>query len=181
MHVVVEGLPNLLHELVHVLLARCLDDDHGIDYGAIPFDLRSVAGRRVLWEELSCCVVSCAYLLERSAASAGESSHEIAPCHGWERVDAWFVEQVEIQPVFYGMQDDLPGFWREVDRLARVHRTEFDAVLDEAYDGVERALRWAGVADDVARAPLRLTWGAMVERTGERAPDRAPEQRGRGR
>jgi hypothetical protein len=33
------GLPNLLHELVHVLQAGRLADDHGLDYGQIPYDL----------------------------------------------------------------------------------------------------------------------------------------------
>ena len=57
----VEGLPNLLHEVGHLVLARVLDDDHGIDYQAIPFDLRTEQGRRVLFEELACCTISCGY------------------------------------------------------------------------------------------------------------------------
>ena len=76
------GLPNLLHELVHVLQFGRLADDHGLDYGQIPLDLGDPAHRRHLWEELACCLVSCAYL--EPAAEA-----------------AWFAEQVGIQGVFY--------------------------------------------------------------------------------
>ena len=57
----VQGLPNLLHELAHVVLLGRVEKDHATDYRAIPFDLRSMAGRRLFFEELACCAASCAF------------------------------------------------------------------------------------------------------------------------
>ena len=109
-----QGLPNLVHEFVHVLHAGGLADDHGIDYGRIPFDLATSAGRAVLWDELSCCVTSCMYL-SRDAD-----------------IDAWFAEQLEIQPVFYGAEHRPARFWQQVDRLVDAYRDDLDAVLETA-------------------------------------------------
>lgn len=122
----VEGLGNLVHELVHALHAGRLADDHGIDYGQIPFDLTTRAGRTTLWEELSCCVLSCAYLRDAS------------------QVPAWFVEQLEIQPVFFGFEHAEAMFWRRLDALLQHHGVEADAIVGEAYVRVETALRRVG-------------------------------------
>jgi len=147
----VEGLPNLLHELVHVALAGRLADDHGYDYGAIPYDLGSPAGRGVLWEEIACCVVSCAYLVPAGAASR-------------TNVDAWFAEQLGIQPLFYGMEHEPAAFFATVDALAHAHIGELVAMLECAYERVDRLL--APFADDgdgrprerLAFAPLWSRW-----------------------
>ncbi len=141
----VEGLPNLLHEAGHVLLRGCLDDDHGIDYGEIPFDPRSPRGRAVLFEELACCVLSCSH---------------VAPA----RRDAWFLEQVEIQPVFYGMEDDVPGFWRVVANAYAAHREEADAIVDAAFDRLACLLRWSGAPATLC-APARLSLHDMLAAT----------------
>jgi len=137
------GLPNLLHELVHVLQFGRLADDHGLDYGQIPYDLGDPAQRRHLWEELACCVVSCAYLDPASEA-------------------AWFAEQVGIQGVFYGFDDDPPGFLAAVDRTVTDHGSELEAVLTTAYSELERRLLTVG-AGPLAR-PRRLQFPTMWAR-----------------
>ena len=148
-----EGLPNLLHELAHAVQAGCLADDYGIDYTAIPFDLETAAGRAVLWDELACCVTSCAYLQAHGRASrAGRGPSAIAA-----EVDAWFREQVEIQPVFYGLEHDPPAFVERVAALLHTHAAEAQAVLDRAYAALERALAAAGAEPSVARPPSRPT------------------------
>lgn len=146
-----EGLPNLLHELAHAVQAGRLDDDYGIDYTAIPFDLDTAAGRAVLWDELSCCVTSCAYLRAHGrAARAGAHAAQVRA-----EVEAWFREQVEIQPVFYGMEADPAGFVARVAALLRTHGAEAQAVLDRAYAAIERALTAQGAEPVVAAAPWR--------------------------
>lgn len=149
----VAGLPNLLHELVHVALAARLGDDHGFDYRAIPYDLDRVDGRSVLWDELSATVVSCAYLLR----GAGPTD--------WVRVDEWFDEQLGIQPVFYGMDDDPSRFWATVPRLERAHRDEADAMMSSAYDRVAALL---ATGADYHDAPARLDFATLWERRGAR-------------
>lgn len=148
------GLPNLLHELVHVVLAGRLADDHGIDYQAIPYDLGRAAGRAVLWDEVAACVVSCAYLLG-------------APTDGadWVRVDGWFDEQLGIQPVFYGMDDDPDAFWSALPRLVAAHAGECDAMIASAYDRVGRLLAWAAM---YTREPERLSFATLWQRRGQR-------------
>jgi hypothetical protein len=148
------GLPNLLHELVHVALAGRLADDHGIDYQAIPFDLATVPGRAVLWDEVAACVVSCAYLLGRRHDPEGSD---------WVGVDAWFDEQLGIQPVFYGMDDEPERFWSMLPRIVATHRDEQRAMLDAAYDRVATLLR---VGADYERAPMRLTFDTLWQRRG---------------
>jgi hypothetical protein len=145
----VEGLPNLLHELVHVALAGTLADDHGYDYGAIPYDLATPAGRAVLWEEIACCVVSCAYLSEPGPGARA-------------KVDAWFAEQLGIQPLFYGRDADPASFFAEVETLAQSHIGELVAMLDCAYDRVARLLAPFGVSppETLAFAPLWSRWRA---------------------
>ena len=139
------GLPNLLHELVHVLQAGRLADDHGLDYGQIPYDLAVPQQRRILWEELSCCAVSCAYL---DAASEAD----------------WFAEQVGIQGVFYGHDDDPEGFLRAVDRVIAMHGEELESVLAAAYLATEGHLSAAGAPDHLARPRARLDFTALWTR-----------------
>lgn len=146
--VMAEGLPNLLHELAHAVQAGRLEDDYGIDYTAIPFDLSTAAGRAVLWDELCCCVTSCAYLRSHGrAARAGAPAPIVAA-----EVEDWFREQVEIQPVFYGMEHDPPAFVERVDALLRAHGAEARAQLGRTYAALEHALAAAGAAPAVARA-----------------------------
>jgi hypothetical protein len=152
-----EGLPNLLHELAHAVQAGRLEDDYGIDYTAIPFDLDSAAGRAVLWEELACCVTSCAYLRRHGrAARTGAPAPLVAA-----EVDAWFREQVEIQPVFYGMEGDPPAFVERVAVLLGTHAAEAQAALDRAYTALEHALAAAGADPAVAAAPSRPTFHTL--------------------
>jgi hypothetical protein len=157
-----QGLPNLLHEFVHVVLAERLDDDHGIDYQAIPFDLHTASGRRVLFEELACCVASCAYLSRpRVCEGVRESDAERTT-----RVNAWFAEQIEIQPVFYAMDDDLPGFLDRVEAVSTRHRAEQETVMTLAYTRCETALSLVGASPAVARPTQRLTLHALLQRQG---------------
>jgi hypothetical protein len=139
------GLPNLLHELVHVLQAGRLADDHGLDYGQIPYDLGRAEHRRILWDELACCVISCAYLEAEKEAD-------------------WFAEQVGIQGVFYGYDDDPAAFLAAVDRTVGEHGAEFEAVLRDAYAAVEGALLAAGSAEALARPRQRLDFAPLWAR-----------------
>lgn len=147
----VQGLPNLLHEGVHIVLAERLDNDHGIDYGAIPFRLDTAEGRQVWWEELSCCVVSCAYLCRPAWDDA---------------VDAWFAEQVEIQPVFYGFEADPRAFFGAIPRLLQSDHVAYTATLERAYLRMEDLLRFGGAPPEVARPRQRLTAEMLIARQG---------------
>lgn len=146
-----QGLPNLLHECVHVVLAERLDHDHGIDYRAIPFDLTTIAGRQVLWDELSCCVVSCAYMCR---------PHCDAP------VDAWFVEQLEIQPVFYGLESDPARFIRCVAAYLQSDRKTCRATLARAYRRVASLLAWVGAPAEIAHPARYLSAEELFSRQG---------------
>ena len=148
-----EGLPNLLHELVHAVQTDRLDDDHGIDYSAIPFDLDTHAGRAVLWDELACCVISCAYVWTHGRAARTGGSLALVRAE----VEAWFREQVEIQPVFYGMEDSPAAFVTRVGDLLHRYADEVDAAMQRAYALTERALRRAGARPELAAAPRRPT------------------------
>ncbi len=148
----VEGLANLLHEVGHLMLARVLDDDHGIDYQAIPFDLDTAAGRAVLFEELACCTLSCGY------------PRRLEDARDWAWADAWFAEQVEIQPVFYGMEAEPDRFWEIVRTLYETHRSCCDATVDRAFDRTEALLRWAGAPVGVAAPAERLSFGTLLRR-----------------
>jgi len=160
-----QGLPNLLHELVHALLAGRLDDDHGFDYSGIPYDLDMTAGRSVLWDELAACALSCAYLradLEHRdlTGTAPRRSTEIDAI-----VDAWFVEQVEIQPVFYGMEDDTARFVDRVGALLVEHRREADAFVARAQGLLAAALAEAGAAASLATPGPCESLATIWERT----------------
>ncbi len=155
-----EGLPNLLHELAHAVQAGRLEDDYGIDYTAIPFDLDDAAGRAVLWDELACCLTSCAYLWTHGrAARAG-----LPPALVRREVEAWLREQLEIQPVFYGMEADPAAFVERVFALLCTHHAEAQAVVDRAYAALEHALLAAGAHADVATAGWRPTFAALWNR-----------------
>lgn len=108
-----EGLANLIHELVHALMQGRLADDHDFPYDEIPLSLGEVRHRALMWEELSCCGLSCAYV------------------HADDR-DAWFAEQLEILGVFWGLDDDAPAFERLVDGALARWPHEFEAAWREA-------------------------------------------------
>jgi len=131
--VIVEGLPNLLHELIHLLFAGGPADDHGIDYQQIPYDLTRAVHRQILWEELSCCVISSAYL------------------PGKQR-DPWFAEQIGIQGVFYGFDDDIKGFYAAVSRASGDYAQELRAVTELGYHRLVVALKQVG-ATKLVREP----------------------------
>lgn len=147
-HVVVAaGLPNLLHEFGHAVQFGRLADDHGIDYAEIPFDVRRAEHRRLLWEELACAVLSCAYLEQDPAA-----------------IDAWFAEQLEIQGVFYGLEHDLPGLVALIEATFAAHPGELERVESAAYAQVEAALRSVGAPSAVAEPRARLEFTALWAR-----------------
>ncbi|MGH1343257.1 MAG: hypothetical protein ACRBN8_16985 [Nannocystales bacterium] len=148
----VEGLPNLLHEVGHLMLARVLDDDHGIDYQAIPFDLDTDAGRAVLFEELACCTLSCGYPRALTDPAA------------WAWADGWFAEQVEIQPVFYGLEDTPRRFWDRVADVYGAHSQQCEAMVARAFTQTESLLRWAGAPAGVAAPAQRLSFGTLLRR-----------------
>ncbi|NVB42229.1 hypothetical protein G6O69_30680 [Pseudenhygromyxa sp. WMMC2535] len=146
-----EGLPNLLHELVHALFLGHLDDDHGFDYGLIPLDVGRADHRRHLWEELACCVISVDY-----AAPFAEDPRSFAR--------EWFAEQFEIQGVFYGLEHDLRGLREMVDDLlsSPARLDEAEGTLTRGRALVARALRergWSAPAGFPDRWPsFRAVW-----------------------
>lgn len=144
-----QGTPNLLHETVHLVLAECLDHDHGIDYSAIPFDLNSPSGRQVLADELACCVVSCGYIADR----------------GCSEVDAWFAEQLEIQPVFYGLEGRFEAF---IDRIRAVASTSttIEDTVERAYTRCVRILKWSEASPSVVYPKQYLTFDELMVRQG---------------
>lgn len=139
----VEGLPNLLHEFVHFVLRPPLAVDHGFDYHRIPFRTADPEQRRWLWEELACCVVSCAYLAARP-----------------ERVAPWFAEQLAIQHHFYGFAGP-EEFLPHVAALVAAHGDELESVLDAAYRDAAAHLAAAGAADPAP--PRRLRFAPLFE------------------
>lgn len=149
--VVAAGLPNLVHEFAHAIQAGRLADDHGFDYGLIPLDLQVRAQRALLWEELACSVLSCAY----------------APAGG--DVDAWFKEQVEIQGVFYGVSEGAE-FAALVDATRAAHPDELPATVEAAYRAVAQALRGVGAADAEVEPPRHLTFEALWARYRQQLP-----------
>src|SRR5690606_23833255 len=103
-----QGLENLIHELLHALMQGRLADDHDFPYDEIPLSLGDVRHRALMWEELACCGLSCAYV------SA-------------EARDAWFAEQLEILGVFWGHDDDPSAFEEMVDAALERWGDEFHA------------------------------------------------------
>jgi hypothetical protein len=155
----VEGFANLVHEFVHLLLTRSVDDDYGIDYHAIPYPLEHGWARALLWEELACCVVSCAYVARRGATQT-QVELDID-------VDAWFREQLETQPVFYGMQDDPGAFVRRVASLAARYRRAADSTVALAYQLCEAALIEAGAPANAARPLVAPTLFDLLARQSD--------------
>jgi hypothetical protein len=140
-----EGLKNLLHELVHVVLLGRLAPDHATDYRAIPFDVRVPAQRELLWQELACCVVSCAYL------SASD-----------DEVDAWFAEQVGIQHAFFSLGGGADGFAAALESLIAAHQDELELAIESAYRGTEALLQ----QPPVRRPAFARLWAARQRRSG---------------
>ncbi|PRP91555.1 hypothetical protein ENSA5_54310 [Enhygromyxa salina] len=143
-----QGLPNLIHELVHALFLGRLDDDHGFDYGLIPLDIEHSDQRAHLWEELACC---------------GLSTTTCAPFHGGAAADwgrSWFAEQFEIQGVFHGFDRDLAGFRVYIDdQLARAERVaELDATVARARGLLSAALAAVGGPSTLPPCDVSALW-----------------------
>ena len=135
----VEGTVNLAHEVGHLAFAGRLDDDHGIDYHQIPYDLDTVPGRTMLAEELACCTFSCGVLgttLEARGVRPEDRDRE---------VDAWFAEQLEIQPVFYQREPSLPEFIGLVEGFMMNTSSDVVAKCDHLYETVGDWMTGVGV------------------------------------
>lgn len=145
-----QGLPNLLHEVGHIVVSGVLDDDHGFDYRGIPYAVASAAGRAVLAEELAACVLSCSYLRRDPPG-----------------VDAWFAEQVDIQPVFFGMEDTPAAFWEQVQQIAIEHSEQMTATLRLAFERTADLLRFANAPPELVDPPTRLTLLGLLQRRRE--------------
>lgn len=124
-----QGLPNLLHEMLHFVQHGRLDVDHGIDYSRIPFDTDHAGDRRLLWEELACCALSCAYLDVPAAERR-----------------AWFEEQIGILHHFFGLDSTLTLRAR-IAALLVAHPGEWTRTLARAAALAESHLRDAGAAE----------------------------------
>lgn len=107
--VMVQGWPNLVHELAHVLQAGSFGEDSGFEYHRVPLDLGDPIGRGYLWDELGACALSCAW------SATGHSQ-------AW--IDAWFCEQVEILPVFFGDEANPQHFVHKVQACMSEHQAE---------------------------------------------------------
>jgi hypothetical protein len=139
-----QGVPNLVHELVHALFLGKLDNDHGFDYGEIPLDVERSEHRALLWEELACCALStstCAPLWPDRPSFSRD----------------WFTEQFEIQGVFHGLEGDLEQFRARIDGVIRTHG-------DELIETIERGRRLlAGVLPvPIPACDAIGMWGAYL-------------------
>src|SRR5262249_9747678 len=130
----VEGVPNLFHELAHVVLLGRGEKDHGTRAAEIPFDLATPKGRRLPLAGVACSVASASW----HPGSDAEA-------------EAWFVEQVGIQDCFFGMQGELAWFFAAAGREVVEHRGELDACIARAHELVRTALAEAGAAPEIAR------------------------------
>jgi len=89
---------------------------------------------------------------ERVVPMVGREA-ELAHLHDvWAEVEDWFCEQVEILPVFYGMDHAPHAFVERVAALLRAHGAEAQGHLDRAYGALERVLAAAGAEPGVARS-----------------------------
>lgn len=139
----VQGLPNLLHELAHVLLLGRVETDHATPYGKIPFDLTTADGRRLLFEELACCVASASF-------HQGDDA----------QAQAWFAEQVGIQGCFFGFEGDLARMLAAIDQQVAAHRAELDEIIARAHARIAAALTAAGATPEAALPPRRFDFDA---------------------
>jgi hypothetical protein len=150
----VQGLPNLLHELAHVVLLGRVEKDHATPYAKIPFDLTTAEGRRLLFEELACCVASASFHQGDDAAA-----------------QAWFAEQVGIQGCFFGFENDLPQMVAAIAREVAAHRDELDTTIERAHVRLAIVLGAAGAPPEVALPRRRFDfdrgWSALVGSSGE--------------
>jgi hypothetical protein len=140
----VEGTPNLLHELAHVLLLGRMAKDHATDYAHLPYDLTTPRGRRLLFEELACCSASCAW-------------------HPGSDADAraWFAEQVAIQDCFFRTDGDLAAFLADADRALASDGEGAAAIAARAATLLRDALAANGL--DSARAAPRRRFDLLEE------------------
>ena len=147
----VEGTPNLLHELAHVLLLGRMAKDHATDYAHLPYDLTTPAGRRLLFEEFACCAASCAW-------------------HPGSDADAraWFAEQVAIQDCFFRTDGDLAAFLADADRALASESEGAAAVAARAVALLRDALAAAGLG--AARAAPRRRFDLLEEWRALRRP-----------
>ncbi len=152
----VQGVPNLFHELAHVVLLGRVAKDHATEYARIPFDLATPFGRARLFEELACCAAS-------SAWHPG----------GDDEAHAWFDEQVGIQHCFFDLRHEPRGFVIAADVPIGAFGGELDEVCRRAWSGVERALRSAGAPDAIAQPqrafPLAVPWQRLRAKYTPRA------------
>lgn len=142
-----QGLPNLVHELIHALFLGRLADDHGFDYGQIPLDLGRREHRRYLWEELACCALStviCAQFESDPETFARE----------------WFAEQFEIQGVFHGLEHDLIAFRARIGaQLAQPEgREELTNTVERGRRLVHEGLAGVGVVADLPACDAIQLW-----------------------
>ncbi len=142
-----QGLPNLIHEIIHALFLGRLADDHGFDYGQIPLDLSRRDQRRHLWEELACCVLSAVI------------------CAPWEDdpeafARDWFAEQFEIQGVFHGLEHDLAGLRAHIAGALEspANRAELRETVGQARALLAAALNSVGFRADLPDENPMQTW-----------------------
>ena len=142
-----QGLPNLIHEVVHALFLGHLADDHGFEYGAIPLDIERRDHRLLVWEELACCGLStsiCAALHDDPEAFARE----------------WFAEQVEIQGVFHGLEHNLPAFCARIDAQLEMplRAEELRTTVERGHRQLCAAIGQAGGSRALPTADVIALW-----------------------
>lgn len=149
----VQGTQNLFHELAHIVLLGRVAKDHATEYARIPFQLTAAHGRRLLVEELACCIASCAWHPGSDADA-----------------QAWLDEQVGIQPCFFGMEEELARFLAECERALAADRARFAATSARALAEVRAALLAGGLPIAAATPPRHFEplaeWRALLLRHG---------------
>lgn len=140
----VQGVPNLLHEVLHIVQVGEILPDHGTEYGQIPFDPASASGRRLLFEELACCIVSARWHPGDEPAAR-----------------AWYEEQVGIQGLFFGQEPE--AFPRQIEPLVRAQRTEFEHTLESAEHKLCRLLREANAEQTLLAPHHPLSYRELLE------------------
>jgi len=154
----VQGWPNLMHEFVHILALGYLEEDSGFNYGWIPLDVTQTLHRKCLWEELSCCVISCNYMsffpTEQSKApfDCRDSMTMAKVLQQTQTVIRWFSEQIEILPVFYGLEANPAEFVTLIENCTRTHGRELNEIYDRLQHRVYESIAATGLSTDLLQS-----------------------------
>lgn len=157
----VQGWVNLVHEVAHILQAGRLDEDSGFEYARVPLRLDRARDRAYLFDELCACALSCDFYAEYPdpPESVRSQAHRLEPSPGLgsglgsdlcdeSRRKLWFAEQVDILPVFYGLEErSRAEFVTTIQDCLRDYAAEMNFAEGRAYDRWARF--WRGMSQDL--------------------------------